>query len=38
MPVAGAALLAMDGAGVQVEEAHYEVLRASGQGWHAEER
>ncbi len=38
MPVTGAALLAMDGAGVEVEEQHYQVLRASGQGWHAEER
>jgi N-acetylglucosamine kinase-like BadF-type ATPase len=38
MPVAGAALLAMDGAGVKVEEHHYQALRASGQGWHAEER
>jgi N-acetylglucosamine kinase-like BadF-type ATPase len=38
MPVAGAALLAMDGAGVAVDETHYAALGASGQGWHAEER
>ncbi len=37
MPVAGAALLAMDAAGAPVEESHYRALRASGQGWHAEE-
>ena len=32
------ALLAMDAAGVRVEESHYQALRASGQAWHPEER
>jgi N-acetylglucosamine kinase-like BadF-type ATPase len=37
MPVAGAALLALDAAEIPVEESHYQALRASGQGWHAED-
>ncbi|HWE61008.1 MAG TPA: BadF/BadG/BcrA/BcrD ATPase family protein [Chloroflexota bacterium] len=37
MPVAGAALLALDAAGVPVGEAQYARLREQGYGWHAEE-
>ncbi|HVA89430.1 MAG TPA: BadF/BadG/BcrA/BcrD ATPase family protein [Chloroflexota bacterium] len=38
MPVAGAALLALDGARLPVSPEHYGVLRSLGQGWHPEER
>jgi hypothetical protein len=38
LPVAGAALLALDGAGRSVGEQHYTELRAQGYGWHPEER
>jgi N-acetylglucosamine kinase-like BadF-type ATPase len=37
MPVAGAALMALDGAGIRVTDDHFEYLRSQGQGWHAEE-
>jgi N-acetylglucosamine kinase-like BadF-type ATPase len=37
MPVAGAALLALDAASVHVEEAHYGRLREQGYAWHQEE-
>jgi N-acetylglucosamine kinase-like BadF-type ATPase len=38
LPVAGAALLALDGAGRPVAERHYAALREQGYSWHPEER
>jgi len=38
MPVAGAALLAMDTAGALVTPRHFTVLQELGLGWHPEER
>src|SRR5262249_48732114 len=38
MPVAGAALLAMDGSAHPVAAQHYEALRSQGLGWHPDER
>jgi N-acetylglucosamine kinase-like BadF-type ATPase len=38
MPVAGAALLALDASEVPVTEEHFLRLSAQGQGWHPEER
>ena len=38
MPVAGAALLALDAAQVDVSRAHYDLLESCGQGWHPEEQ
>jgi len=37
MPVAGAALLALDGAGQTVTVDHYRRLQEQGHGWHPEE-
>ena len=37
MPVGGAALLALDAAGVVVTQAHFERLLQEGHGWHPEE-
>lgn len=38
MPVAGAALLALDGAGCPVTALHYGALHSQGYGWHPDER